>query len=217
MHLKYIRNNTTPTAMYVQPDFINHIKDKESIEVIAEAGARDLIDALELEKIYPNAKILSFECNPECVEVCKHNLKFSQGRINFFDCALSNKNDTLSFYSFDSENCNEHDAGVSSLYEHKDTNNVPMKKIQVPARTLKTILKDLNLEKIDMLCLDLQGGEYNALLGLQEYIDAVKYIIVEFDSSFYKEAPDANTLTSFLKNNNFTPIHTNNDTLFKRL
>lgn len=216
MNLKYIRNNTKPSATYVQSDFITHINNKEDIKVIVEAGARDLLDALELEKIYPNARILSFECNPECVEVCKNNLSFSQGRITFFNCAISDKNGILDFYSFDSENCNEHDAGCSSLYEHKNTSNVPMNKIQVGTRTLKSILEELNLSTVDMLCLDLQGGEYNALLGLEEYINTVKYIIAEFDSDYYKNAPDDNMLISVLKNNNFIPIYTNCDTLFKR-
>jgi FkbM family methyltransferase len=216
MNLKYIRNNTIPSATYVQSDFIAHINDKESIKVIVEAGARDLLDALQLEKIYPNAQIFSFECNPECVDVCKNNLSFSQGRITFFNCAISNKNETLSFYSFDSENCNEHDAGCSSLYEHKNTSNVPMKKIQVSARTLKTILTELGISSVDMLCLDLQGGEYNALLGLEEYISSVKYIVAEFDSNYYKDAPDNNVLLNFLKSNNFIPVYTNHDTLFQK-
>jgi len=216
MNLKFIRHFTAPTATYVSDDFVNQIANKNDIKVIIEAGSRDLLDALQLEKIYTNATIFSFECNPEGIEVCKNNLNFSQGRIFFYECAILNKNDNVDFYSFDSENCTGHDCGVSSLYRHKNINDVPMKKISVPGRRLDCILKENNILSVDMLCLDLQGGEYNALLGLGEYINTVKYIIAEFDSACYSDAPESSTLYNFLQKNNFTPIYTNCDTLFAR-
>jgi|694.fasta_scaffold143158_2 FkbM family methyltransferase len=217
MNYKYIRKNTTPNASYTQNEYISHIPNKEDIKYIVEAGSRDLLDALELEKIYPNALILSFECNPECIEICKHNLQYSQGRIQFFTWALSNKNDTLDFYSFNSDVCPEHDAGVSSLYLHINPVDVPMKKIQVEARTLSTVLYENNIPQVDMLCLDLQGGEYDLLLGMEAYINTVKYMIVEFDSDYYQNAPKKDTLYNFIKNNNFIPVYTGHDTIFKRL
>jgi len=214
MNLKYIRNVTTPTATYVQPDFTNHIKDKQNIKVIIECGSRDLLDALQLEVLYPNAIILSFECNPEGIAVCRNNLNFSQGRITFYEYAILDKNSNVDFYSFDSENCAGHDCGVSSLFRHKNIDNVPMKRISVPGRRLDSVLKENNISSVDMLCLDLQGGEYNALLGLGDYINTVKYIIAEFDSACYIGAPENNILYNFLHKNNFVPIYTNSDTLF---
>jgi len=216
MNFKYIRNVTTPTATYVQPDFTEHIKDKQNIKVIVECGSRDLLDALQLEILYPNATILSFECNPECVDVCKHNIQNSQGRIKFFNYALSNIEGEINFHSFDTANCPAHNAGISSIYQHKDVADAPMNKIKVQSKTLKSILKNLNITQVDMLCLDLQGGEYNLLLGLEELIDTVKFIIAEFDSDFYTNAPSNQQLINFLTANNFIPIYTHGDTLFKR-
>ena len=144
-------------------------------------------------------------------------MQYSQGRIQFFTWALSNKNDTLDFYSFNSDVCPEHDAGVSSLYLHINSVDVPMKKIQVEARTLSTVLYENNIPQVDMLCLDLQGGEYDLLLGMEAYINTVKYMIVEFDSDYYQNAPKKDTLYNFIKNNNFIPVYTGHDTIFKRL
>lgn len=216
MNKAYIRNCTRPSATYTEKKYYKHIDNKDSIKVIIEAGSRDLLDALELEKIYPNAVIFSFECNPECVDVCNINLKFSEGRIKFYPIALSNKEGELDFYSFDTNKTQHHDAGCSSLYQHKNTSDVPMNKITVKSRKLSSILQENNIDVVDLLCLDLQGGELNLLKGLDSYLDTVRYIITEFDSEWYQNAPSSVEYKEFLESNNFKAIFSDSDTVFKR-
>jgi FkbM family methyltransferase len=212
--LKYSRGYNAPSALYVSKNFTDFIKDKENIKNIIEAGSRDLIDALELEKIYPNATIYSFECNPECVELCKHNLQFSKNII-FTDKALSEINGFVEFYSLDSEAYTQLDPGVSSLYHYNDNYNIPMIKINVESIRGDTFLKEKNVNSVDMLCLDLQGGELNLLKSLGEYIKTVKYIILEFDGYAYNSAPQEKEILSFLSDNNFQHVYTEwSDKLF---
>jgi len=213
--MKTIRNVNHPTATYVEEKYYSHIKNRDNIKIIIEAGSRDLRDALELEKIYPSATILSFECNPECVDVCKHNLQYSQGRIKFYDVALANHEGTVDFYCSATDEPNSQDPGISSLYQHNDISNTPMHKITVKARKLINILKENNLDRADLLCLDLQGGECNAILGLEHFINSVKYIITEFDGEHYLNAPTGAELSAMLKNHNFDIIFSESDTIFK--
>lgn len=203
MGLIHIRKHKGLSATYTINDtFIDQI-DKQ-IKIIVEAGARDLIDALQLELMYPCATIYSFECNPECVAVCENNLSHSQGRIKFNSCAASNVNGDITFFSFNSEICGEHDAGVSSIYQHKDTSGVPMKQITVPGKRIEDVLKADGVESVDLLCLDMQGGELNLLLGLGDYINKVKYIIIEFENeNCYINAPTDSALSYFLTANGF--------------
>lgn len=216
MKKAFIRNNTTAAATYVDERYYRYIEDRERINTIIEAGSRDLLDALELEKIYPNATILSFECNPECIEVCNTNLKFSQGRIRFFPIALSNLEGDIDFYSFDSNKTLHHDAGCSSLYQHKNVDDVPMSKITVKSRKLSNILYENKITTVDLLCLDLQGGELNLIKGLEHYFQTVKYIITEFDSEWYQNAPSSLEYKQFLECNNFRAIFSESDVVFKR-
>lgn len=212
--LKYSRGYTTPTASYVNKNFTDFITHKEDIKNIIEAGSRDLIDALELEKIYPNATIYSFECNPESVEICKHNLQHAKN-IVFTDKALSQKTGIVEFYSLNSSVCTEHDPGVSSLYQHNNTLNVPMTKIKVESIRGDDFLKQKNINCIDMLCLDLQGGELDLLEGLGDFIKTVKYITLEFDSYAYNNAPKEQDILLFLLKNNFQQIYADgSDKLF---
>lgn len=216
MHKVFSRGYDAPSAAYVNRRFTDRIADKNNIKTIIEAGSRDLIDALELENIYPEAAIFSFECNPENVKLCNHNLQFSK-KIIFTDIALSDQDGSIDFFSLDSNTCHEHDPGVSSTFEHTNTSNVPMKKITVSSLRADTFLKNKNIENVDMLCLDLQGGELNLLKGLGKYIDTVKYIILEFDGFAYKNAPSDGDILNFLYKNNFHCLHSEgSDKLFKK-
>lgn len=148
--------------------------------------------------------------------MCKHNLQFSLGRIKFFDYAISDREGDIDFFTFVSKECAEHDPGVSSTYQHKNTSNVPMKKINVKAKKLASILQDNNVESVDVLCLDLQGGEYNALKGLDHYITTIKYIITEFDEENYLYAPHRALTDQFLNEYNFVEIYREADTIYMR-
>lgn len=52
--------------------------------------------------------------------------------------------------------------------------------IQVPVVRLDGVLKDRNIEKVDFLKLDLQGGELNALKGMGSMVETVKLMWVEY-------------------------------------
>jgi FkbM family methyltransferase len=51
--------------------------------------------------------------------------------------------------------------------------------IEVPARTLSAVLDDARLTKIDLLVLDLEGGELDAIAGLDFARHAPRYLLVE--------------------------------------
>ena len=211
MDKKYIGLNSSANAMYTRGDFTGLIPDKENIKVIIEAGARDLLDSIDLENIYPNATIHSFECNPECVDVCNHNLQFTKGRVVFNNNAVTDKDGIVEFYSYDSNKSADHDGGVSSQFKHKNHESVPTNKIEVESITLNTYAHRNNIANIDMLCLDLQGGELALLKGLGNLISTVKYIIIEIDTmNYYENEPTCDEVYKFLETNGFNKIYSNN-------
>ena len=55
---------------------------------------------------------------------------------------------------------------------------------EVPARTLRTIMKDLGHEQIDVLKMDIEGAEYGVLAGLLESTVRPVQILVEFHHRF---------------------------------
>jgi FkbM family methyltransferase len=51
--------------------------------------------------------------------------------------------------------------------------------VEVPARTLSAVLDDARLTKIDLLVLDLEGGELDAIAGLDFARHTPRYLLVE--------------------------------------
>ena len=170
--------------------FFNNIKDEE-IEIIFELGSRDILDAIQLIKYFKNTKCYSFECNPDCLIHCKKNIKVTDDEIkkNIFlvEKAVCRENKTVKFFPFD---LNKYDnMGASSLLKidfskrnssDPDFNRPnPQKEITVEGIRLDTFMKNMEIEKIDLLCMDLQGYELEALKSLGTNIKNVKYIITE--------------------------------------
>lgn len=201
-------------STYLNKCFIEHIK-KEDINIIFELGSRDLLDAIELKKYYNKAKIYAFECNPDSIIECEKN-KIND--INLIKKAVSIENNNVDFYPFDRTKYDN--IGASSMFlidftkrnkNDPDYNREnPQYKITVEGIRLDKYMNDNNIDNIDLLCMDLQEYELNALKSLGDKINKVKYIITEccinntyINGTYFKE------LNEFLIKNNF--IYISND------
>jgi FkbM family methyltransferase len=174
---------------YLEEIFKKNI-DKNKIKIILELGSRDLVDAIKLQKYY-NCKVYAFECNPDCLNICKVNYDklddVTKKSINLIESAVSLDNGHVKFFPFDLEKYNN--MGASSMLKidftkrnkwDPDYNRPnPQKEIVVPSIRLDTFLTNIKINNIDLLCIDLQGYELNALLSLGEEIKNVKYIIIK--------------------------------------
>ena len=198
------RHEHGPGGSYLFPQFLQHIK-KELVKVIFEAGSRDLLDAITLRDYYKDAKIYAFECNPEGVEVCKHNLQ-GESNIYFFDEALSDIDGKKTFYSFDSNKTTHHNHGVSSFFKHNNEQDVPQNAITVNCTKIDTFCEKNNIKNVDMFCFDMQGGEYSALCGALKTLNTVKYVFIENDGHSYQETPDFLLIEKLLSDLSFVKV-----------
>ena len=84
------------------------------------------------------------------------------------------------------------------------------KEIKVKATRLDTYLEENDIGNIDLLCMDLQGYELNALKSLGSQIKNVKYIITECSiNSTYTGGVGFYELYNFLKENGFEYVRSN--------
>jgi FkbM family methyltransferase len=189
---------------YLNKIFTNRIQ-KSSINTIMECGSRDGLDAIELNNFYHPERIYSFECNPESILVCEENVK-EYGNIKLVKKAVYKNNGLVDFYPTDMDKSIDKNIGASSLLFHRDNKtSFFQRKIQVEAIRLDTFMKDENILKIDLLCLDLQGAEHFAIEGLGKRIKDVHYIISEVSfSSFYHGDQSFKKIIDILKQKDFT-------------
>ena len=199
--------------------------DKKEVKTIFELGSRDLIDAKKLINHYNNAICYSFECNPDCLIECKKNKanfnKDENERIILIENAVSIDNNKVLFRPFDLSIYNN--MGSSSMLEidfsmrNKDdpdyNKGKVQKEIEVNGIRIDTYMENNNIQNIDLLCIDLQGYELQAIKSMGEKIKTVKYIITECSIvSTYKNGAIFSELNDYLEKYGFKY---NNSTKFE--
>lgn len=200
---KYLRDSFLAKARlslsgqstYLSKKFTDLI-DPDNINYILELGSRDGIDAVYLSKYYL-CQVDAFECNPECIEICLNNLR-AYTNINLVTKAVWDRNETISFYVTTNGNI-----GASSCFE--ETGDYPFEKYNPYQISVEAIRLDSYLKRSpDLICMDLQGAELNALKGLGEFLKGVKYIITELEvKPLYKNQCLFDDVVEFLKKGGF--------------
>ena len=175
---------------YFHTAFLENIP-KDKIHTIFELGSRDLIDAQALQKHY-GATVYSFECNPDCLRVCDVTIQSLEpeikDKIRLIKNAVSLVDGDITFYPFDLKQYDN--MGASSLLKidfntrTKDDPDYgracPQKEVVVKGTRMDTFMMGENcVSTVDLLCIDLQGYELNALKSFGQRLHDVKYIITE--------------------------------------
>lgn len=196
--------------------YFNKNIDETKVKTIFELGSRDLIDARKLIKHYDSAICYSFECNPDCLIECKKTkANFNEDenkRIILIENAVSIDNKKILFRPFDLSIYNN--MGSSSILEidfSMRNKNDPdynkgkvQKEIEVDGIRLDTYMENNNIQNIDLLCIDLQGYELQAIKSLGEKIKTIKYIITECSIvSTYKNGANFCELNDYLEKYGF--------------
>lgn len=191
--------------------FISKLND--NINVIFEVGSRYGDETLKLAQIFENAEIYSFECNPNTINICKKKLE-GHKNIHFIDKGLGSENETKPFYSYICDN-----DGASSFYKRIDSGSTQKLTGYIEIKKISDIMKYYKIDNIDLLCMDVQGFELNVIQGAEEYINKIKYVIMEEPKSEinlrylpkdiyskYINAPTPIEIKKFMTQNNFVEV-----------
>jgi len=186
---------------YVKEPFTNFL-DIKSIHTIFEIGARECRYSNELLHFYNNCKQLhSFECNPHTVIECYKNS--SDKRITYNNIAISDREGFITFHP----TCTEGDFGFSSEFIQKNHEKDIREKISVLCIPLDLYTKTRQIDRIDLMVMDIEGGEIKAFKGAINTLKLTKNIIVEVSLvQRFGNGPLFDDITDFLKLNNFKRI-----------
>jgi FkbM family methyltransferase len=196
---------------YWDERFTRHLNKK--IEIIVEAGARYGEESIAMASIFKDAKLFSFECNPNTVEICKNKLK-DVSNISFIPIGLGDKNEQLPFYSYI-----ENNDGASSFLKRIDAERTQVQTGTIDIIKLSDFVSDHNISTIDLLCMDVQGYELNILKGCGDFIKNIKFVIMEEPKpiintkylpvnvhSKYINSPTSQEINAFMTEHNFVEI-----------
>lgn len=154
-------------------DLVNGAGIKPS--VVYDLGAFDGKQARELSLAWPSAQVISFEADPALAIKCI-NTNLDKPSIKTFQVAIAARNGHGLFYSAIGRN---KECGSLLKPNGKYFEPMPVEPVLVPLRRLDAIIKTGVAPAPDVIWMDVQGGELDALLGLDEYRDGLKMFWAE--------------------------------------
>lgn len=155
--------------------FLTHVKPGQTvIDVGTNVGYFTLLAS---KLVGANGKVIGYEANPELVLNVKDNLAMNWTTENtkIINKAIYSKNAILNFLT------SERFHGYSSIHEKpKDENLIDnYTSIEINAVSLDSELQDV--EFIDLIKIDIEGGEYHAFLGMMGLIENKKIKRISFE------------------------------------
>lgn len=176
----------------------------KSVQVVVEIGANDCVETIAFAKEYPNARIIAFECNPDTLPLCRERVA-PYKNIDLVETAIGTEEGQVSFFKA-KKSGGDWNTGASSLYQaNTEYTSLDQEEITVPISTLETQLERLAVSSIDILWMDIQGGELSALMGMnQELLENTKLIHTEVEHyTLYKKQPLFQDIRAFLRQRGF--------------
>ncbi len=162
--------------------------EKASVSTIVELGSRDGIDAVKLQRYFDADKVVAFECNPHAILRCQDYLA-DKPNIEFVPLAAWHETTTIPFFPVTNGNLGASSAflvNVDYPYESINQNKTTVDAVRLD----EWWAENGNGLPIDLLCMDMQGSEVNALKGAGDLLHGVRYIITEcLFKPLYHDAP----------------------------
>lgn len=166
-------------------------KIKKDNPVIFDVGTFDGNDCLEFLKVFDDPTIYAFEADNRSVELFKKYV--GDKPINLIETALANIDGSITFYESESNirRHKRHDyekTWTASSSIKKPKNHLTLfpdisfkEKIEVKSIKLDTWISDKDIPVIDIMWVDVNGGEEEFLNGgLDTINNRVKYLYIEF-------------------------------------
>ena len=171
-----LRVNLVKNLWYLDPFLIIRKLLNNQHPVIFDIGACDGSSIQEFKLSFPNSHIYSFEPFSASFNNAE-NIGRSYPNVNVYQLALSDSNGQKDFYVNKSK-------ATNSLFKPKITSSfiddhaVPEQCIKVPTITLDKFVDENSIENIDILKLDVQGGELMVFEGAKKTLQNKKINII---------------------------------------
>lgn len=182
-------------------------------KIILDIGSYDGGDGIRFKKEFPNSEVYSFEGCPErqkIIEKYIHNYG-----INLEKFAVTNHSGTTEWYSstcYHPHKSTEIFSAQGSIYKHTDVYKKTYSHIRqhiktnVPCVSIGDFGDANNITKIDVMHIDVEGAEYEVLLGLGSIRPTIIYIETINSSPLWINGKNAQDIHNILTNMNYKLI-----------
>ena len=187
-----IKNNTEPVFINYNEFFVQRIYDKflkdNKYKTVVDVGANVGLWVEYIKSVSDVETVYAIEPNKKALKILNDSFDNS---VTIVDSALTDKDGEIDFF-ISSEN-----STISSIVNHGSLDS----NYKVNAISFKTFVKNYNIEKIDLLKVDIETGEYDLFESMdQNDFSKIENILVEFHTiagrTFEK---DTNRLIEIMK------------------
>ena len=218
MFIKLIVKLLSIFDFFQKKKIINFFKNQKitNIRNFFDVGSHHGETILLFNKYFNINNIYSFEASPINFRILRQNIKnIETSNIHIFNLALGKKKTQLIFnQSFESQSSTFLKLNLKSKYLDRKKKFLFLKKDKyfqskhfTEVITLKSFLKEYNINEIDILKIDTEGFDFEVIQGLQNEIYKVKYIYFEhhFHDMFVKKSKFSK-INNYLIKNNFKKV-----------
>jgi FkbM family methyltransferase len=164
-----LRLGTTDVAafehVFVKDEYDITLSEEPS--VVIDAGANVGMSAIYFSNRYPNAKVIAIEPEPSNFSMLKSNAELYP-RIIPVNAALWNRDGVVSLKD-----------GESGSWGMRVSEPVRSSDAFVRSVTVPTLLREYGIDKVDLLKIDIEGAECEALENAPVWIDRVRVVCAE--------------------------------------
>lgn len=158
------------------------------VDIGAHIGTFSILSASK----FKDAKIFAFEPFPETYELLKRNINENNiHQIKPFENAIASTNDTLKLYLSD-EN-----------WEHSIANVDSKEFIEVKGKKIDTLIKEVEIDKIDLVKFNCEGAEFEILNSISHNSYKIIRLMVILYHEDMAKGQKVENLFSLLENNGF--------------
>jgi len=165
------RNHLRNGEYWLQKTLIRYFLNKGITPTIFDVGANNGEWSVTMLNLSPAINLHCFEPSKKTFDILSQKLA-AYPNVTLNMVGLSGKKHSIEFYENDGSD-------VTSLYHRFKAKNKT--KISVNLITGDSYLSEKRIEKIDFLKIDIEGMEYDALLGLKESLAQNKVQIIQFE------------------------------------
>ncbi len=174
----FLRDNGTDMiifqAIFIFGEYQPPFSLSQSPRIIYDLGCNIGLFGVWINSLYPESTVIGFEPVPNNYDIAVLNYKNVNGKV--MPIAVGCEEGVVSMI-LDKENTGAHRLSKLGILPESKV----LCEIEVKIDTLSNMINQHSIPQPDFLKIDAEGSELDILTGLSEFIENVKYIVVEPD------------------------------------